>query len=66
MRRDAARRLDVRHQQGSVERLDPCPAQGRPAISRIDEAEAMRVFQTLAELGELEGLAEVAPKGGGP
>jgi len=36
------------------------------AISRIDEAEAKRVFQTLAELGELEGLDEVAPRGGAP
>lgn len=36
------------------------------AITRIDEAEAQRVFQTLAELGELEGLDEVAPRGGDP
>ncbi len=35
------------------------------AISRIDESEALQVFETLRELGELEGLDLPQPAGAG-
>ncbi len=35
------------------------------AISRIDEREALQVFETLRELGELEGLDVPQPAGAG-
>lgn len=35
------------------------------AISKVDEAEARRMYEILAAMGDLEGLDPAAPAGGG-